>query len=151
MYDIINYIDCTAKQQKEIFSLRNLPEIRKWMTNPEIISWDNHLKFIELLRQNQNRKYYAIYNNGVLVGTYNLTNVFGTTWERGIITTPIFQGTGSTTAMELFVLNTLPKDKFQVITAKVKLNNNRSIHYHKKFGYKETYRDHEYIYYKMIL
>ena len=147
MYDIINYTDCTDSQLEEIFILRNLPEIRKWMTNPELISWDEHMKFVEKLRHDDDRRYYAIYNNGNLVATYNLTKESVTTWERGIITSPRFQGSGSTVELERIVLSKLPVDEFTTIVAKVKLSNGRSIRYHEKVGYQEVNRDKEYIYY----
>lgn len=151
MYDIINYIDCTDSQLEEIFILRNLPEIRKWMTNPELIAWEDHIRFIEKLRHDSERRYYAIYKNRVLVATFNLTKEIGTTWERGIITSPSFQGSGSTANLERIILSKLPIDEFTCITAKVKLDNGRSIRYHEKVGYQEVNRDKEYIYYQYDL
>lgn len=151
MYEIIDYIDCTELQQRDIFNLRNLPEIRKWMTNSELITWYAHLDFVESLRHTENRKYYAIYKQGELVGTYNLTKESAMTWERGIIISPLFQGMGSTAEIERWIFGTLPKNEFKVITAKVKQNNLRSIRYHEKIGYMEIYRDSEYIYYNKAL
>ena len=149
MYDIINYTDCSELQQQEIFNLRNHPEIRKWMTNPEQISWKSHLSFVGKLRQSDDRIYYAVYQNSKLVGTYNLTRESDGVWERGIITSPLFQGSGSTIEMEKYILGNLPSDKFKWITAKVKLDNVRSIRYHKKVGYQEYHRNKEYIYFKL--
>lgn len=150
-YLLINYTDCTEEQQKEIFFLRNLSDIRKWMVNQEPIKWENHLRFVESLRHTSDRKYYAIYKENDLVGTYNLTKESEHSWERGIITSPKYHGTGVTSEMERWVLNSLPKDEFKTITAKVKLDNIRSIKYHEKIGYKETYRSNEFIYYKLTL
>lgn len=150
-YQIINYVDCTEAQLKEIFNLRNLPEIRRWMTNTNEINWESHIHFIEFLRSVNDRAYYAIYNNGILVGTYNLTKEYDKTWERGIIISPEFQGTGATLKLEQWILDNLPKDKFNVILAKVKLDNQRSLRYHEKMGFIETHKDDEYVYYKLIL
>lgn len=150
-YQIINYVDCTEAQLKEIFNLRNLPEIRRWMTNANEINWESHINFIEFLRSFNDRVYYAIYNNGILVGTYNLTKEYGKTWERGIIISPKFQGTGATLKLEQWILDNLPKDKINVILAKVKLDNQRSLRYHEKMGFIETHKDDEYVYYKLIL
>ena len=150
-YQLINYTECTEEQQKEIFILRNLYDIRKWMVNQEPIKWEDHLRFIENLRHTSDRKYFAIYKNKDLIGTYNLTKESDFTWERGIITSPKYHGTGITSEMEKWVLDSLPKDEFKTITAKVKLDNIRSIKYHEKIGYKETYRSNEFIYYKLTL
>lgn len=130
--------------------MRNNSEIRKWITNPEPILWNNHLDYIDLLSKDQRRKYYAYFNEGQLVGTYNLSLELGTTWERGIIASPDYQGKG-TAEWKYAILESLPKNQFSVITAKVKQNNIRSQRYHEKVGYTETERDNEYIYYKKTL
>ena len=95
-YEIINYVDCTKEQNRDILNLRNLDDVRSWMVNPEEISEEEHFNFIENLKGNPNRLYFAIYKNGVLVGTYNLTNESDGVWERGIIANPSTQGTGQT-------------------------------------------------------
>lgn len=147
---IVNYIDCSLIQQRQIFELRNNPDIRIWMTNPEPILWNSHLEFIGLLSKDNRRAYYAIFNEKQLVGTYNLTLETESNWERGIITSPDYQGKG-TSQWENAILNSLPRENFSIISAKVKHNNIRSQRYHEKVGYTEIRRDNEYIYYNKIL
>ena len=120
------------------------------MTNPDPILWNNHLDYIDLISNDRRRRYYAYFNEGQLVGTYNLTLEHGTTWERGIIASPDYQGKG-TTKWECAIIESLPKSQFSVITAKVKHDNIRSQRYHEKVGYIETERDNEYIYYNKTL
>ena len=149
-YEVINYVDCTKEQNLDILALRNRDDVRSWMVNPELIPEENHFKFVESLKGNPNRLYYAIYKNGVLVGTYNLTNEGDGVWERGIIANPSTQGTGQTEKWERQILNSLPSD-IKAVSAKVKQDNLRSIKYHEKLGYKEQSRDNEYIYYILRL
>lgn len=151
MYDVINYVDCTHEQNLEILNLRNLDDVRKWMVNPEIISEGNHFKFVESLKDNPNRLYFAIYRDGLLVGTYNLTKEENGNWERGIIANPETQGKGETIIWERQILADLPNHGISAVTAKVKQNNPRSIRYHEKLGYREQTRDNEYIYYILRL
>ena len=151
MYDIINYVDCTYEQNLEILNLRNLDDVRKWMVNSEKITKENHFKFVENLKGNPTRLYLAIYRDGILVGTYNLTKEQEGVWERGIIANPETQGKGETAKWESQILADLPKHGIKALTAKVKQNNPRSIKYHEKLGYQEQSRDNEYIYYIMIL
>lgn len=120
------------------------------MTNPQPILWDNHLNFIDLLTKDRSRRYYAFFKDGQLVGTYNLSLEAGSSWERGIITSPDYQGKG-TAEWECAILESLPKNQFSVITAKVKHDNIRSQRYHEKVGYREKGRDNEYIYYNKTL
>lgn len=150
-YQIINYTDCTEEQHREILNLRNLPEIRQWMSNSAPIEWESHLNFVSALKCDKERMYFAIFKQERLVATYNLTKDNGATWERGIITSPSFQGSGLTLEIENYILDSLPKDEFSIITAKVKLDNLRSIRYHKKCGFVETIRDNQYVYFKKKL
>lgn len=151
MYKIINYVDCTYEQSLEVLQLRNLDDVRKWMVNPERIPEKNHFKFVESLKGNTNRLYYAIYRNELLVGTYNLTKEEEGVWERGIIANPVTQGKGETEKWERQILNDLSNHDIKTVTAKVKQNNPRSIRYHEKLGYKEQSRDNEYLYYILQL
>jgi len=149
-YEVINYMDCTKEQNLDILALRNRDDVRSWMVNPEVIQEENHFKFVESLKSNPNRLYYAIYKNGMLVGTYNLTNEGEGIWERGIIANPYTQGTGQTEKWERQILSSLPSE-IKAVSAKVKQDNLRSIKYHEKLGYKEQSRDNEYIYYILKL
>ena len=151
MYDIINYTDCTRDQHLEILNLRNLDDVRKWMVNLDVIQEENHFRFVEALKNNPNRLYFAIYKRGELVGTYNLTKEEEGIWERGIIANPVNQGKGETERWERQILEDLPKHGIKVLTAKVKQDNPKSIKYHKKLGYQEQSRDNEYIYYLLNL
>lgn len=146
-YEVINYVDCTSDQQREILALRNLDEIRKWMVTPEIISEDSHFRFVENLRGNADRLYFAIFKNGLLIGTYNLTNEGNGIWERGIIASPLTQGKGQTAQWEHQILGSLSQYGIKAVSAKVKQDNPRSIRYHEKMGYQETDRSNGYIYY----
>ena len=149
-YEVINYVDCTKEQNLDILALRNRDDVRSWMVNPEVIPEENHFRFVESLKSNPNRLYYAIYKNGMLVGTYNLTNEGDGVWERGIIANPSTQGTGQTEKWERQILNSLPSE-IKAVSAKVKQDNLRSIKYHEKLGYKEQSRGNEYIYYILRL
>lgn len=150
-YDIINYVDCTPEQQREILALRNRDDVRKWMVNTEIILEENHFKFVESLKGNLNRLYFAIYKEGRLMGTYNLTNEGNGVWDRGIIANPDMQGTGQTEKWERQILGNLSQYAIQAVSAKVKPDNMRSISYHEKIGFKEQNRDKDYIYFILRL
>ena len=151
MYDVVNYVDCPRERQLEILSLRNREEIRRWMTHPEPISEEEHFRFVERLKGDGDRLYYAVYRGGVLVGTYNLTRGEDGVWERGIIAAPETQGRGETLRWERQILSTLPGRGIRALSAKVKPDNLRSVRYHAKLGFREQSRDGEYIHYLLRL
>ena len=151
MYDVINYVNCSREQLLEILHMRNLDSIRLWMTNPEVISEENHFDFVKRLNGNKERLYFAIYRNGLLMGTYNLTKEEDGVWERGIFANPATQGKGETQKWECQILSELQEQGVKAVTAKVKQNNRKSIRYHEKLGYQEKSRDNEFIYYILRL
>ena len=151
MYEIVNYVDCSREQQLEILALRNHDDVRKWMVTPDIIPQEAHLRFVESLKGNPNRIYYAIYRSGFLVGTYNLTKEADGVWERGIIANPLVQGKGETIQWEREILAGLPEKGIYAVTAKVKQDNLRSVRYHEKLGFKEQSRSDNYIHYLLRL
>ena len=150
-YQIVNYTDCTIEQLREILALRNDDRVRFWMVNPDLISEESHFKFVDRLKNDVNRLYFAIFKNGMLVGTYNLTNEGNGVWERGIIAAPSTHGTGQTEQWEQQILRGLSKYGIKAVTAKVKLDNLRSIKYHEKLGYQEHGRDDDYLYLLLTL
>ena len=151
MYEIVNYVDCTREQQLEILGLRNQDDVRKWMVNPDIIPQEAHFRFVESLKGNPDRIYYAIYRSGLLVGTYNLTKETDGVWERGIIANPLVQGKGETTQWEREILAGLPGKGIYAVTANVKQDNLRSVRYHEKLGFQEQSRSNGYIHYLLRL
>ncbi len=150
-FTVINYTDCSITQQREILALRNLDSIRKWMVNPEIITEENHMRFIESLKNSPVRKYFAIYKDDSLLGTYNLTKEEDGIWERGILANPTYQGSGETAKWERYILTKLPSLGIHAVTAKVRIDNFRSLRYHEKLGYLEKSRDNQYVYFILHL
>lgn len=150
-FTIIDYTKCTVDQLREIFILRNDPEMRKWAENPVELTWENHLHFVESLKNTHNSIYFAIYMKNELIGSYNLHLVQDTTWERGLFSSPNTQGKGLTSEWENQILKSLSKDRFTKIVAEVKINNPRSIRYHEKMGFVETRRDEEYVFFEKVL
>ena len=146
-FEVVNYVDCSHQQHLEILALRNRDDVRQWMVNPEVIPEENHFRFVESLRGNPNRLYYAVYQDGTLVGTYNLTNEGDGVWERGIISNPDTREKGKTEQWERQILRGLPRLGIKALSAKVKEDNGRSLRYHEKLGYKKTGKEGEYIYY----
>lgn len=149
-YKIVNYVDCSRERLLEILALRNRDDIRCRMVNPERISVEDHLGFVERLKGRKDRLYYAVLKGDTLVGTYNLTQEAPGIWERGIIAAPQTQGTGETARWERQILGSLPAD-MKALSAKVKEDNLRSVRYHEKMGFREQSRDGEYIYYRLSL
>ena len=149
-YEVVNYTECSPAQLEEILMLRNRDEIRCRMVNPEPISLESHLAFVQRLKGNPDRLYYAVYKRGTLVGTYNLSREEDGIWERGIIAVPATQGKGETVRWERQIIASLPAH-VKALSAKVKEDNVPSLRYHAKMGFQEVRRGDGYVYYLLSL
>ena len=66
-----NYKLLSKKEHKELLKLRNEEYVREASKNKDIINLKEHLKWIENL--NENKKYFAVFYNGEIVGGVNFT------------------------------------------------------------------------------
>lgn len=149
-FDFVNYTDCTREQSLEVLALRNREEIRRLMVNTDPIPEAGHLAFVERLKGNGDRLYYAVYKGGKLLGTWNLTREEDGIWDRGLIAAPESQGSGETARWDRELLSSLPA-QVKAVSAKVKADNGRSLSYHRKMGFRERSRDAEYVYFILPL
>jgi RimJ/RimL family protein N-acetyltransferase len=147
LYDAVNYVDCTREQLLEILTLRNREDVRMWMSNTDVIPVEKHFSFVESLKEDPDRLYFAIYKNGVLIGLYNLHNRGNGVWESGAIADVAFRGTGDTEKWERQMIRSLPKYGIKTVVVKIKHENLRSIGYIKKLGFQEHGRDNVYVYF----
>ena len=152
-YTIRDYTACTPAQLLEILALRNRDDVRCWMVHPEIIPEVDHFRFVERLKGDPDRVYYAVYQDGTLVGTYDLIRIGGDCWERGLIAAPSTRGTGRTAQWEREILTraALPPMGVKTVMAKVKPDNVRANRYHLKLGFREQSRDESFVYYILTL
>ena len=149
-YQVLDYTECTPEQSLEVLALRNRDDIRCRMVNPGLISPESHRAFVERLKGDADRRYFAVYRDGQLVGTYNLSREEDGVWERGIVATPATQGRGETQRWERQIIASLPAE-VKALSAKVKRDNLPSLRYHEKMGFREQSRDGEYIYFILPL
>lgn len=69
LHDFINLSD---SMMMRVLDMRNHPQVREQMHNPELISKENHLNFINSLK-NSDKKYFVIERQNKLVGTISFT------------------------------------------------------------------------------
>lgn len=94
-YKFINYCEMSLQDCKEIWQLRNHPDVRKWMINEETIPLENHLAFIERLKSDSAKDYFIIKDRaGNIIGSVNITYTESGISERGLFINPRFWGQG---------------------------------------------------------
>lgn len=145
--DIIDYTELNEKQSREVHRARNLPEIRQFMANPNEFSFESHAAFIERLKSDPTKRYWAVFRGDEFVGGFNAIGIENGRAERGLFVVPEFQGTGTAEALE-FYFERLMHQKMGIdrLRAEVKTNNPRSLAYHHRIGYRTVRQEGEYVY-----
>lgn len=151
-FKFVDYIMLNEEESRILWNARNDDEIRKWMVNKDIITWDNHLQFMRSLPHKSDRKYYAVFNfDGDLVGSQSINPLDGNErGESGLYLLPSFQGKGLGKLMKKeFIKYLFTKELLQVVTEKVRHENKRNNQLNISLGFILQRRDSEYNYYEL--
>lgn len=68
MIRLVNYTALDESAHERLLAIRNSPDIRRHAHTREPIGWEEHLKWVESLRDNEGRGYYAVMVDGTVVG-----------------------------------------------------------------------------------
>lgn len=94
-YKFINYCELSLHDCKEIWQLRNHPDVRKWMINDVPIPLENHLAFIERLKSDSAKDYFIIKDtDSNIIGSVNISYTESGISERGLFINPQYWGKG---------------------------------------------------------
>ena len=136
-----NFVDLNKEEALEVLEYRNLPEIRKNMLTQEIITETSHFKFINGLKSDRTKTYYAVVFNRELIGAVYLTDIQLTNqsalWGFYCAKRP-FKFTGKT-MLWAFLNFVFKQNKINSIYSIVLGSNKKSLDVHKLFGF-EVYQ-----------
>lgn len=74
-YTFTNFINLDEDLIKQVWQWRNAPEIRAYMYNKEIIPLENHLRFVQSLRNRDDVAYWLVRKGEETIGVTNLTDI----------------------------------------------------------------------------
>jgi pseudaminic acid biosynthesis N-acetyl transferase len=75
LYSYKNFVTLNKRQIDSVWEWRNHPDIRKYMYNSDIISYENHLRFLEALFEREDVAYWLVAKGEQVVGVTNLTSI----------------------------------------------------------------------------
>lgn len=133
--NIINFIHLSYEEKKMVLNWRNHSNIRRWMYSDDIISEEEHIKFIDKLATDDARFYWIVKKRNECLGTVSFNKIdFKNKYAYlGIYSNPYstFKNKGSmlikcikTLAFEIVELHTL---KLEVLDS-----NQKAINFYKK-------------------
>lgn len=136
--NLINFTDLTLEEKKMILLWRNHPTIKQWMYNSDDILLENHLGFIETLKDCRNKLYFLVKRDDDYIGVIDFTNIDkeSRSSEFGLYVNIELKGMGKV------LLNSICEYGFHVLNinkliAEVFAENEKAINLYKKFNFKK--------------
>lgn len=151
VYRFIDYCNLSVIQHQEVWQARIDDRIRCWMRNPDVFSFESHLRFIDHLHSSSEKKYWAVYLEGDFVGSINILRINGDTVERGIFMNPCLIGKAKAQEIEQCSYSIYSGLHISFLKAEVRKDNIRSLKYHLKIGYTVESEDEQFYFLKKVL
>jgi UDP-4-amino-4,6-dideoxy-N-acetyl-beta-L-altrosamine N-acetyltransferase len=135
--DLCNYVNLNENDKILALSMRNHPEINKWMHNQDSIPNATHCEFIKSLENKIDQRYFLVKQKSNIIGSINFSeiNLYNSV-EFGIYTNPFLQLKGAGRLLESaasqysFIELDVKKIKLEVFS-----DNERAIHFYNKCGF----------------
>lgn len=152
-FSFMNYTLLSEEQNYKIWEGRNHPDVRKWMTNQEPFSFEEHQQYVETLKKRTDRIYWAVLKDNVIIGSLALNpySSLKKEGETGMFLLPSYIGCGLGLLIKKEFIHFLFCNKLVYrIYAKTKIGNIRNQNLNLKLGFKIYAKDTEYIYMELL-
>ena len=135
MIELINFTDLTLEEKKMILSWRNNDKVKQWMYNTDDISIENHLNFIESLKNTTNKLYFLVKENDIYLGVIDFTNISEKNCDFGLYANIDLKGVGVKLLDTIcdYTFNTL---NIKYLNGEVFKENIKAISLYRKFKFK---------------
>lgn len=138
-----DYKNLTQKESLDILNLRNQDVIRNNMIDNQIIDFSNHIKFINSLEANKNKKYFAIICDEEVLGSLSFSkndeNIsWGVFFKEGI--NPFVSSSATFIFLDYLFINVCDK-----VFSLVKKENIKAFNFNKNLGF-QLYEEDEYFF-----
>jgi RimJ/RimL family protein N-acetyltransferase len=136
----------TTKQHAQLLSIRNLESIRDMMSDTKEIVLKEHLAWVDKHACNPKQCYYALKNEGQIIGGINCTDIIASECSWGIYIEPNIEAGLTSFVTYLFLKHLFEEKQMELIWAKVKLINFGALRFNESFGFTCKREDKEFYY-----
>jgi len=147
---LINFVNLTNKEKELVRTWRNIENIRKWMYQDHIISWEEHLEFMKKLEDDNSNFYWLVRNKkNKNIGVVSLTRVdFKNKNSYFGIYSDLYQNTSMDNYLLIESIKELAFDKIGLLNLRLEVmsNNERAINFYKKAGFIEEARLKDFVF-----
>lgn len=136
---LLDFTTLDKQQLTTVLAWRNHSDIRRWMLHTDEISMENHLRFVESLKNRADKCYFLVQREGEYIGVIDFTDITQNSAEIGIYANPDMRGVGEALMNSLieYAFSTLG---VRTLIATVFADNERAKHLYEKFDFTETNR-----------
>jgi UDP-4-amino-4,6-dideoxy-N-acetyl-beta-L-altrosamine N-acetyltransferase len=136
---LLDFTTLDAQLLTMVLAWRNHSDVRRWMLNADEISMENHLQFVELLKNRADKRYFLVQREGKSIGVIDFTDITQNSAEIGIYTNPDMRGVGEI-LMKALVEYAFVTLHLTTLIATVFADNERAKYLYEKFDFTETER-----------
>ena len=138
---LLNFTTLNDSQKAMILEWRNHPSVRAYMYNPNTITQEEHLGFIEALKKRKDRRYFLVKKEDIDIGVIDFNDISKASTKLGIYANPYLtqKGIGSMLLKALIAYG-FDVLKTQTLEAEVFADNEKAQHLYQKFGFVEKAR-----------
>jgi len=135
--NLCNYINLNENDKILALSMRNHPEIKKWMHNQDSVPNATHCEFIKSLENKIDQRYYLVKQNNIIIGSINFSEInLHNSVEFGIYTNPFLQLKGAGRLLESAASQyAFIELNVKIIKLEVFSDNEKAIHFYNKCGF----------------
>lgn len=137
--ELINFTQLSFQEKKMILLWRNSSTVKKWMYNVDDILLEEHLSFIDSLKNRADKLYFLVKKNNQYIGVIDFTNIDKDTQssEFGLYANIELKGVGKVLLNSIceYGFNTL---KLNRLIAEAFIENEKAISLYKSFNLKEV-------------
>ncbi len=137
---LLSFVNLKKVEKKLVLNLRNNEKIRKWMYTERIISWAEHIRFLNKLKKDKENFYWlAKYKNDNYLGVIYLSRVNNKHKHAyfGIYVNPYFvlpaKGIMLIRCLKVIIFE---KARFRTLKLEVLQGNKRAVDFYARCGFK---------------
>lgn len=138
---LLDFTTLNPQMLTMVLAWRNHSDIRRWMVHPDEISMENHLRFVESLKNRADKRYFLVQLEESYIGVIDFTDITESTAEIGIYANPELRGVGEV-LMRALIEYGFATLRVKTLIASVFADNERAKHLYEKFDFIETNRTH---------
>ena len=143
---VMDYRDLTEEESRIIWKQRNMEHIRKWMKNNQPITWANHSVFMQSLKTNDAKRYYAFFLGDQFMASYDIVDIHDAEAECGLYLNAEYEGRGLASMVQTVMEQKAREMGIHLLRSEVLPHNAASLRFFTRNGFTETHRDSEMVY-----